>query len=331
MRLSAQALRAKAAEAREHYRRCDLCGHHCLVDRTRGPAGRCQEGDGIFLAGAGVHLGEEPPLVGPKPPAGSGAGSGPSQRHGSGLVLIGGCNLDCKSCETHAFSLERRGLFPASESQLAGLFLELQKKGAANLNLVTPTHVLPALLLGLARAAEEGFNLPVVWNCGGYESLEALRLLDGVVDIYLPDAKYGDDALALALSGCPGYTSALSQSLREMMRQVGPLEVQEGLATRGVIVRHLVLPNGQGSPEKLMPLLAEISPELWLNLLSQYRPLHQARLLPLLGRTVAKAEVELSVQAARVAGMRRIAVDGRPVSGAVAEGGSRRVFGKLLE
>ncbi len=302
MRLSAKALRVRAAEAREHYLRCDLCGHFCLVDRTRGPAGRCHEGDGVFLASAGVHLGEEPPLVGPA--------EGP--RHGSGLVLIGGCNLACKSCETFDFSLERRGLVPASEAQLAGLFLDLEKKGAANLNLVTPTHVMPALLAGLARAAEAGFALPVVWNCGGYESVEALRLLDGVVDIYLPDAKYGDDALGLLLSGCLGYTGALAASLREMVRQTGPLQTQGGLATRGVIVRHLILPNGQAAPEKLMPLVAEISRDLWLNLLTQYRPLHQARLLPLLARTPTRAEVEEALQAARSAGLRNLFLDGKP-------------------
>lgn len=302
MRLGASELRARAVEARAHYARCDLCAHYCHVDRTRGPAGRCREGDGAFLAGAGVHLGEEPPLVGRKGAA----------AHGSGLVLIGGCNLACESCETFDFSLERRGLVAASEGQLAGLFLDLQKKGAANLNLVTPTHVLPALLAGLARAVEAGFSLPVIWNCGGYESEEALRLLDGVVDVYLPDAKYGDDEAGFSLSGCAGYPGALARSLREMLRQVGDLEVRDGLAVRGVIVRHLVLPNGQAAPGKLMPLLAELSRDLWLNVLSQYRPLHQAKLFPLVARTPTRAEVTEAVEAARAAGLRRIFLDGQP-------------------
>src|SRR5207248_181651 len=147
---------------------------------------------------------------------------------------IAGCNLACQTCETWSFSLERRDAVRASPAELAAILLDLQKAGAANANFVTPTHVLPVLLEGLAVAAEHGFSLPVVWNCGGYESVEALRLLDGVVDVYLPDAKYGDDAAAYELSGCPGYTAALEASLREMHRQAK------------VIVRHLVLPAGDG-------------------------------------------------------------------------------------
>ena len=308
MNLSPHALRLRADEARAHYARCDLCAHDCLVDRTRGPAGRCNEGDGLFLAGAGVHFGEEAVLV----------GSSGSARRGSGLILIGGCNLACRYCETFDFSLERRGLVATSEEELAGLLLDLQKQGAANVNFVTPTHVLPALLGGLARAAVHGFSLPVVWNCGGYESLEALRLLEGVVDIYLPDAKYGDDAAALALSGCRDYTSALDESLREMHRQVGDLQLDGGLAVRGVLVRHLVLPGEAAAPARLMPLLAAISPALWLNVMSQYRPVFQASLLPVLSRAVQPAEVQSAVSLARSAGLRNLLVDGRPLAPSIA-------------
>src|SRR5882672_3670135 len=235
VRLSPRELHRRAAEAREHYARCDLCAHLCGVDRTRGPAGVCQEGDGLWLAGAGIHYGEEPQLV------------------PSGLVLIAGCNLACQSCETWEFSLERRGAVPVRPDQLAALLLDLQKRGARNANFVTPTHVLPALLQGIAVASEHGFALPLVWNCGGYESVQALRLLEGVVDVYLPDAKYGDDAAAFELSGCKGYAKALETSLYEMVRQVG---------ATSVIVRHLLLPaNAAGN---VMPLLARISPKLWL-------------------------------------------------------------------
>jgi len=226
VRLSGRELRLRAAEARRHYARCDLCAHLCGVDRRHGPAGVCQEDDGLSLAGAGVHYGEEPQLV------------------PSGLILIAGCNLSCQSCETWSFSLERRGTVRTSAEQLAALLLDLEKSGAANANFVTPTHVLPVLLEALAVAAEHGWSLPVVWNCGGYESIEALRLLEGVVDVYLPDAKYGDDAVAYELSGCKRYTAALDRSLREMHRQAE------------VIVRHLVLPGAVASPGKLMPLIA---------------------------------------------------------------------------
>ncbi len=280
MRLSPRELQLRAAEAREHYARCDLCAHDCRVDRTKGPAGVCREDDGLWLAGAGVHFGEEPQLV------------------PSGMVLIGGCNLACEYCETFEFSLERRGLLRTSEKQLAALLLDLQKKGARNANFVTPTHVLPALLEGLAVAAEHGFTLPVVWNCGGYESIEALRLLDGVVDVYLPDAKYGDDSMAFELSGCKGYTAALRESLTEMHRQTE------------VIVRHLVLP--QTPADKVMALVAGVSRDLCVNVLSQYRPVFHASRFPVIARGVSAPEMRAAVDAARAAGLRHVLVDGRP-------------------
>jgi len=283
VKLTPAQLRARASEARAHYASCDLCAHDCRVDRTRGPAGICRHDDRLWLAGAGIHFGEEPDLV------------------PSGLVLIGGCNLACAYCETFDLSLERRGLSLVSSEQLAALLLDLGRRGARNANFVTPTHVLPALLDGLAVAAEHGFSLPVVWNCGGYESLPALRLLDGVVDLYLPDAKYGDDAAAFELSGCAGYTEALRISLREMHRQTD------------VIVRHLVLPEGVAAAEKLMPLIAAISPDLRVNVLSQYRPVHRAGRFPVIARGVAPAEVLAAVAAARAAGLRRVLVDGLPV------------------
>ena len=296
MRLRPQELRARAHQAAGHYRRCLLCAHRCGVDRTRGPAGRCHEGTSVSVAGAGLHFGEEPPLVGAR---------------GSGLVLIAGCNLACSSCETAEFSLLRRGVTALGEDRLAALFLDLQRRGAANLNLVTPTHVAPALLGALARAAEHGLELPIVWNCGGYESLEALHLLDGVVDVYLPDAKYGDDAAGLQLSGCAGYTAALAESLREMHRQVGTLRVgPDGLATRGVLVRHLVLPQNAAAPEQVMRLVAAISPDLWVNVLSQYRPVHEAQRFPMVARTVRADEVRFAVDAARRAGLVNVLLDG---------------------
>lgn len=281
MRLSPRQLRERAALARAHYARCDLCAHQCAVDRTRGPAGVCREGDGLFLAGAGIHYGEEPALA------------------PSGVVLIAGCNLACQTCETWEFSLERRGAVSTSPAQLAALLVDLQRRGARNANFVTPTHVLPALLEGLAVAAGHGFTLPVVWNCGGYESLEALRLLDGVVDVYLPDAKYGDDGVAFELSGCRGYTAALAASLREMRRQAE------------VIVRHLVLPGGVAAADRLMPLIAGVSADLCLNVLSQYRPVYRAARFPVVARGVTADEVRAAVDAARSAGLRHVLVDGK--------------------
>ena len=286
MRLTAAQLRERAAEARTHYARCDLCAHDCRVDRTRGPAGVCHEDEGLWLASAGVHFGEEPPLV------------------PSGLVLIGGCNLACAYCETFGFSLERRGLVRTTPDQLAALLLDLARRGARNANFVTPTHVLPALLSGLAVASEHGFALPVVWNCGGYESTAALRLLEGIVDIYLPDAKYGDDARAFELSGCKDYTAALRESLVEMVRQVG---------SAGVIVRHLVLPGGVAAPEQVMALIAAVSKQVTVNILSQYRPVYRASLFPVITRGASSAEVHTAVTAALGAGIQNVLLDGTRV------------------
>jgi putative pyruvate formate lyase activating enzyme len=229
---------------------------------------------------------------------------------------MGGCNLACRSCETADFSLERKGVVSFTEAQLATLFLKQQNDGAANLNLVTPTHVMPALLSGLAAAAERGFVIPVVWNCGGYESLAALELLDGIVDVYLPDAKYGRDAEGESVSGSPGYTKALRESLREMWRQTGPIEIDaRGLATRGTIVRHLVLPNDAAGSREAMQLCAEVSLDLWVNVMSQYRPLHNAKRLPVISRRCSKAEIEFAVQAALDAGLRNVLLDGKRVMG----------------
>jgi putative pyruvate formate lyase activating enzyme len=287
VKLSAPELRDRAAQARQQYARCLLCAHRCGVDRRFGPSGICSEGDGLWLAGAGVQYGEEPQLV------------------PSGLLLIGGCNLACQTCETFELSIERRGLTACSPEELAALLLDLQRQGASNANFVTPTHVLPAVLEGLAVAAQAGFALPVVWNCGGYESLEALRLLEGVVDVYLPDAKYGDDAAAFELSGCKRYTAALRESLAEMHRQVG---------APGIIIRHLVLPGGVAAPEKVMPLIAGISRDLCVNVLSQYRPVFRASRFPVIARGVTAAEVRAAVAAARAAGLQSILVDGRPAA-----------------
>jgi len=214
------------------------------------------------------------------------------------MVLVGCCNLACEYCETYDFSLERRGLTEASAPQLAALLVKLQSDGARNANFVTPTHVMPALLEGLALAASHGFSLPVVWNCGGYESIEALRLLEGVVDVYLPDAKYGDDAMAFELSGCRGYTAALRTSLLEMRRQAD------------VIVRHLVLP--QTPADAVMSLIAGVSRELCVNVMSQYRPVFHAARFPLLARGATRVEVQAAAAAARAAGLRNVLVDGRP-------------------
>jgi putative pyruvate formate lyase activating enzyme len=318
VRLSASELLERVRAARGLLAACTLCGHRCGVDRTRGPAGLCNEGDGVFLAGAGLHFGEERVLVGAgwngaprNEPLPQGPGSRGAGRAGSALVLVGGCNLACRACETADFSLARRGLVEADGEQLAGLFLDLAAKGAANLNLVTPTHVLPALLDGLARARARGLDLPIVWNCGGYETREALAMLDGVVDVYLPDAKVGTDAAGELLLGCKGYPASLRESLEEMQRQCGPLALDSaGLAVRGVIVRHLVLPEDAADVRAVMRIVAEAAPDAVVNVMSQYRPVHEAKLLPVLSRRATRDEVQAAVLAGWEAGVRAVWLDG---------------------
>ena len=189
---------------------------------------------------------------------------------------------------------------------LAGTFLALQERGCHNLNLVTPTHQAPAIVEALARARRLGLDLPVVWNCGGYESLEALRLLDGVVDIYMPDAKYGEDDTALTYSGAAGYVAHLSAALSEMQRQVGDLTIDgRGLAVRGLLVRHLVLPDGLAASEAVVRVVAEsASPTAVLHVMGQYRPCHRAVAFPGLARRPRAEEIEAVRRAADRAGLR---------------------------
>jgi putative pyruvate formate lyase activating enzyme len=278
-------LRASDARARLHA--CDLCGRKCGVDRTaEGTRGSCSTGSRAVVASWGPHHGEEDPISGSR---------------GSGTVFFSYCNLECDYCQNSELSRlgEGREVTPAA---LAGIFLALQAEGCHNVNLVSPTHVLPQVLEALALAATNGLSLPLVWNTGGYDSRETLRLLDGVVDIYMPDMKYGDAETARALSHVPDYPAVNREAVKEMYRQVGDLVLDgEGVAVRGLLVRHLVLPGGlAGSEEVLRFLSREVSTRTWLNVMAQYRPAYQARLHPPLDRTPTLAEIaEVHALAAR--------------------------------
>jgi putative pyruvate formate lyase activating enzyme len=240
---------------------CRLCPNECDVDRTAGQLGRCGIGADPRIASYGPHFGEERPLVG---------------RHGSGTVFFSGCSLGCVYCQNWEISQHRAGR-DLSVADLAASFLDLQSAGCHNLNLVTPTHQAPAIVAALAAAAENGFRLPVVWNCSGYESLETLRLLDGIVDIYMPDLKYGDDAPALRLSGVKDYVRISQAAIREMHRQVGDLLLdRHGVAIRGLLVRHLVLPHDLSATETVVRFIADaISVDTYVNLMDQYRPAYR--------------------------------------------------------
>jgi putative pyruvate formate lyase activating enzyme len=249
-------------------------------------------GGEAVVSSYGPHFGEEAPLVG--------AG-------GSGTIFLTRCNLQCVFCQN--FEISQRGAGEiVSPPRLAAMMLELQGRGCHNINLVTPTHQLFQFLQALPIAIERGLNLPLVYNCGGYESLSALRLLDGVVDIYMPDFKYADADTALRYSGVENYPDSAKAALREMHRQVGDLALdQRGVARRGLLVRHLVLPNDLAGTAEVAAFLAKLSPRTYLNVMGQYRPCYLAREHPPLARRPSGDEMERAFRLARDAGLTRLA------------------------
>ncbi|NLY75282.1 MAG: radical SAM protein [Firmicutes bacterium] len=286
-------LKEKSGKARERLSCCYLCAHACRVNRLQGAKGICQVDESAQISGYGPHFGEESVLVG---------------RGGSGTIFFTGCNLRCVFCQNWEISHLRKG-DQISVEELAAIMLELEAGGCHNINLVTPTPYLPQILAALEIAARQGLNLPVVYNCGGYESPTALELLDGVVDIYMPDLKFGDDRQAFALTGAKNYFSAAKAAITEMHRQVGDLRLDtDGIAYRGLIVRHLVLPGNLAATEKIVRFLAEeISPHTYLNLMDQYYPAFRAEKFPPLNRRLHTHEYEAAVETAKAAGLYRFA------------------------
>ena len=297
LRLHAEGrLAARVELARQALLACNLCGRHCGVDR-RTQLGGCRTGTVARLASFGPHHGEEDVLRG---------------RAGSGTIFFSSCNLGCVFCQNADISQAPSGsLTPAEE--LADIMLWLQARGCHNINLVSPTHVVPMILEAVAEAAVRGLHLPLVYNTGGYESAEALALLDGVVDIYMPDMKYGDPEVAARLSGVQDYPACNALAVREMHRQVGDLELNaRGLAVRGLLVRHLVLPNDLAGTEHVLRFLAtEISPHTALNLMDQYRPAHRAREYPELRRQTTTEEYRSAWQTAERLGLTRLSLCSR--------------------
>jgi|YNPNPStandDraft_1061719.scaffolds.fasta_scaffold21649_2 putative pyruvate formate lyase activating enzyme len=282
-------LERRAEEALARLSSCRLCPRRCEVDRLAGERGYCRAGRQAVVASWNVHPWEEPPISG---------------RRGSGTIFFSGCSGRCRFCQNYPISQLGVGR-PVDEDELADMMLELQDRGCHNLNLVTPTHFVPQILNALVRAARQGLALPLVYNSSGYEEVETLRLLDGVVDIYLPDAKYADDQAAREFSGFLHYVEANRAALKEMYRQVGELQVdEEGIAIRGLIIRHLVLPGGvAGTPQVLSWIARELSPTVHVSLLSQYFPAHRALGHPLLGRKLTWEEYDAAIAAFEAAGL----------------------------
>ena len=289
-------LRAAVGEGFRRLRRCTLCPRRCGVDRVAGERGFCRTGVRARVASWGPHFGEEAPLV----------GSG-----GSGTVFLAECNLRCGFCQNWDISCGGAGQ-EMGLPQLAAALLALQRQGCVNINWVTPSHVVPQLLGALRLARRRGLRLPVVYNTSAYDSVETLRLLEGAVDIYLPDLKWFAAGTGERLATAPDYGSVAQVALREMHRQVGSLEIgADGVARRGMLVRHLVMPGGLSESEEVFAWIArEISPDTYVNIMGQYRPAGRARELPPLDRWVSGEEMAAAREAAARAGLERL--DGAP-------------------
>ena len=286
-------LEKRAAEAYRHLQDCDLCARYCHVNRretTRGAV--CRTGERAVVHSFGPHHGEEDPLRG---------------WAGSGTIFFSWCNLRCVFCQNWEISHKGVGR-EAEPEELADMMLDLQRRGCHNINFVSPSHVVAQILAAVLIAARRGFGLPLVYNTGGYDSLEALALLDGVIDIYMPDMKYGDSATAKHYSHVTDYWERNQDAVREMHRQVGDLATDEkGIARRGLLVRHLVLPGGLANTEKVLEFLSrEISKNTYLNLMDQYRPCYRAREYPPLGRPLTAGEFEEALALAKKHGLRRL-------------------------
>ena len=268
---------------------CEVCPRKCGVNRLEGEEGFCRSGEEVIVSSYNSHFGEEPPLVG---------------NFGSGTIFFTNCNLKCVYCQNYPISQLGNGN-KVSLSELAKIMLALQKRRCHNVNLVTPTHFVPQILKSLKLAIKMGLHIPIVYNTSGYDSVNTLKLLDGVVDIYLPDARYADNEIAREYSSAPGYFEIMKNALKEMHRQVGDLVTDKiGIARSGLIIRHLVLPEGLSSTKKIMHFIAqEISPRTYVSLMAQYFPAYQAGQFLPLSRRINRGEYKEALQAFKEEGL----------------------------
>jgi putative pyruvate formate lyase activating enzyme len=271
---------------------CTLCPHDCKVDRFRSHTGKCLSGNLPFIASYGPHFGEEPPLVG---------------FNGSGTIFFTNCNLKCIFCQNYDISQMGFGR-EIGYSDLADIMIELQIKGCHNINFVTPTHMVHAIVKALPEAIEKGLRIPLVYNSGGYDSSETIRLLEGIFDIYMPDIKYFNDKTAYRLSGIKNYVKNVKAAITEMYRQAGDLVMHEnGIAVSGLIIRHLILPENQADTYKVIDFVHQLSHDSYLNLMDQFRPEFHACQDPLINRRLKKEEYLNAVKYAKEKGIYRLA------------------------
>jgi putative pyruvate formate lyase activating enzyme len=291
MKIDISELERRTQQAYQILESCTLCPRNCKVNRIEGELGYCQIDAEVHISSFSAHFGEEPPLVG---------------HSGSGTIFFTSCNLRCIFCQNYDISQLRYGEVISIE-KLADIMLALQKRGCHNINFVTPTHQTPQILKALVIAHKQGLNIPLVYNCGGYEPVEVLTLLDGIIDIYMPDAKYADEEIAFQLSGIKNYPKVMKHALKEMHRQVGDLQIDEkGVASRGLLIRHLVLPNNQAGTAALMKFIArELSRDSYVNIMDQYRPCHKAHKYPKINRRITSEEFSQAIELAKKEGLHR--------------------------
>lgn len=287
--VSLETLRERYDEAVGLLRSCRLCPRACGVDRLAGETGYCGADGAATVAAVSVHHGEEPPISGGR---------------GSGTVFFSRCNMACLFCQNYPISQMGAGR-RMTAGELGNRLLWLERKGAHNVNFVTPTPHVPQLIGALLAAREKGFSLPVVYNTGGYDSMEALSLLEGIVDVYLPDMKYRSDELSGLASGVPDYAFHNKRAVSEMLRQVGPLKRgRDGIARRGLLIRHLVLPERVEETERVLAFICgKYGRRIPLSLMGQYFPAHRAGSVEGLGRKLSAAEYVRAIEAARRLGL----------------------------
>jgi len=285
-------LHARAEEIHDKLASCEYCPRCCRVNRMSGEIGCCGIGELAWVSSYGAHHGEEAPLRG---------------RYGSGTIFFSGCNLSCIYCQNAEISQQLSGR-PVTAAELASYMLELQASGCHNINLVSPTHIAGQIARAIAIAAQEGLTLPIVYNTGGYDKLETLFLLDGFVDIYMPDMKYSQPDVGERYSGVKDYPSINQAAVLEMHRQVGDLLLDSsGIALRGLLIRHLVLPEGLAGSSAILRFIAEkISKNTYLNIMDQYRPAYRARQYPELDRRLTTSEYRSVIEEAEALGLSRL-------------------------
>lgn len=272
--------------------KCELCPRRCKTDRLNDKRGICKTGLKAVVSSHTPHFGEESPLVG---------------RNGSGTIFITHCNLLCLFCQNYDISHQGDGI-EVSDEQFAAMMIDLQNQGCHNINFVTPTHVVPQILAALPHAVKNGLSVPIVYNSSGYDSVDTLRLLDGVVDIYMPDFKFWDPEKASRFAKAPDYPELAREALVEMHRQVGDLVLDENqIARHGLLVRHLVMPGGLTETKEIMRFLArEISSKTYVNVMAQYRPCGLASQYPPIDRPLSPEEFNKARQLAKKAGLNRL-------------------------